>query len=479
MDIIGIFIILFLVAINGFFVAAEFALVSIRITRLDELIRENKPLALLTKKAVLNLDNMLSVCQVGITIASLLLGWVGEEYLASMVVRSFELFAIALPSGLTIHSISISLAFGLITFLHIILGELLPKTIAIQKTESIALGVALPIWFFYYLLFPITYVMNRITLSLLRLLRLKNTEDKYVHSPQELMIIIEEQTKSGRIQKEEMELIQKTFNFSEHLARDVMTHRLSVVGIPHDTTMDKLLPLIAEHSFSRYPVYEETLDKVIGVVHVQTYLKWMAGHPKSKKEKITTIMQEPIFVPESLSIEKVMQKLRLTNQHLAIVIDEYGGVAGLLTLEDIIEEIFGEIRDETDHDEKDVPNWKKNKPILLDGETEIDEIADILEGVDPKELEEVRTIAGLFLERHEDMPKEGSSIQIPTGELKIKKMDGNKILTIQFTPNTSPGSSKEKDREKEKDRDREKDKDKERDKDRDRDREKSKDNPSD
>lgn len=434
MDLVGIIIILLLVAVNGFFVAAEFSLVSIRLSRLDELIKENKPLALLTKKAVLDLDNMLSVCQVGITIASLMLGWVGEEYLAHFLVKIFQIFDMAPPVGFTLHTISIAIAFGVITFLHIIIGELLPKTIAIQKTETIALSIALPLWFFYYLLFPITFIMNKITLSLLRLLRLKNIEDKYVHSTQELMIIIEEQTKSGRFQKEEAELIQKTFNFSEHIARDVMTHRLSVIGIAHDATIDKLLPLIAEHNFSRYPVYEENMDKVIGVVHVQNYLRWISENPKSKKEKITTIMQEPIFVPESLSIEKVMQKLRQTNQHLAIVIDEYGGVSGLLTLEDIIEEIFGEIRDETDHHEKDVPEWKKNKPINLDGETEIDEIPEILEGVDPKDLEEVRTIAGLFLERHEDMPKEGSIIAIPNGELKIKKMDGNKILTIQFSP---------------------------------------------
>jgi putative hemolysin len=433
MDIAGILIILLLVAINGFFVAAEFSLVSIRISRLDELIRENKPLALLTKKAVMNLDNMLSVCQVGITIASLLLGWVGEEYLANIFTYLFQWLNVTPPPGMAIHSISIAIAFGLITFLHIILGELLPKTIAIQSTEAIALGVALPMWGVYYLFFPITFFMNRITLGLLKLLRLKSTGDKYVHTPQELMIIIEEQTKSGRIQREEMELIQKTFNFSEHQAKDVMTHRLSVIGIPHEETIDKLLPLIAEHNFSRYPVYEDTLDKVVGVVHVQSYLRWLSKHPKSKKEKITVLMQDPVFVPESLSIEKVMQKLRLSNQHMAIVIDEYGGVAGLLTLEDIIEEIFGEIRDETDHDEKDVPDLNKNKPILIDGETEIDEIPEILAGVDEKELEEVRTIAGLFLEKHEDMPKEGSVIQIPKGELKIKKMDGNKILSIQFT----------------------------------------------
>jgi CBS domain containing-hemolysin-like protein len=444
MELFGLIIILALVAINGFFVAAEFSLVSIRKSRLEELIKENRPLAQLTKKAVDHLDNMLSVCQVGITIASLLLGWVGEEYLSSLVTNFFLFWELIPPPTITIHTISVAFAFSAITLLHIILGELLPKTIAIQSTEAIALAVAMPIWFFYYAFYPITYSMNFVTLALLKLLRLKNTSDKYVHSSQELMIIIEEQSKSGRIQKEEMELIQKTFNFSEHIAKDVMTHRLSVIGIPTDATIDKLLPLIAEHHFSRYPIYEETLDKVVGVVHVQNYLHWMSKNAKGKKIKITAIMQDPIFVPESLSIEKVMQKLRLTNQHMAIVIDEYGGVAGLLTLEDIMEEIFGEIRDETDHDEKDVPNWNRNKPLSLDGETEIDEISEILEGVDEGELEEVRTIAGLFLEMHGDMPKEGSVIQIPKGELKIKKMDGNKILSIQFTSADQMNLAKEK-----------------------------------
>ncbi len=434
MDVIGILIIILLVAVNGFFVASEFALVSIRVSRLDELIQENRPLAMLTKKAVLKLDEMLTVCQIGITIASLLLGWVGEEYLAHLVIYFFEVFQLNPPTGFTLHTLSVGFAFSTITFLHIVLGELLPKTISIQKSETIALSVSIPMWFFYYLFYPITYLMSKITLSLLRILKLKNTEDKFIHSAKELLIIIEEQSKSGKIQKEEIELIQKTFNFSEHLARDVMTHRLSVVGIPHDATIEKILPLIAEHNFSRYPVYEETLDKVIGVVHVQNYLKYIHQNPKAKKEKITAIMQDPVFVPESLSIEKVMQKLRQTNQHLAIVVDEYGGVSGLLTLEDIIEEIFGEIRDETDHHEKDIPEWKKNKPVNFAGDTEIDEILGILEGVDPKELEEVRTIAGFFMERHEDMPKEGSVISIPTGELKIKKMEGNKILTIQFIP---------------------------------------------
>lgn len=436
MEFLGIFLILSLVFINGFFVAAEFAMVSLRPSRLEELVKENRSMALLTKKAITKLDDMLSVCQVGITIASLLLGWIGEEIFSRIIINTFLLFQFPVDP-VTIHSIAIAFAFGFITLFHVILGELVPKTLAIQNTESIALGVAFPMWVFYYLFFPVTFVMNRLSGGVLTLFRLQRTGDKYVHSAEELMIIIEEQRKQGRIDNEEMRLIQKTFDFSEHTAKDVMTHRLSIVGISQDSTIDKLLPLIAEHNFSRYPVYDQTLDKITGIVHVQKYLKWQAEHmtSKGKKEKITAIMEKHFaLVPESMSIERVMKKLREKKQHMAIVIDEYGGVAGLLTLEDIIEEFFGEIRDETDTDENDVPLVKKSKTIVLDGETEIDSLMYILEGEEPDDLQEVRTIAGFFLDKNEDMPKEGSTIKIKRGTLKVKKMEGNKIVSISFTP---------------------------------------------
>ncbi len=393
-------------------------------------------MALLTKKVVSNLDGMLSVCQVGITIASLLLGWIGEEYFSLVVAGFFRVFSLPVDP-ITVHSISVGFAFTLITLLHVILGELVPKTLAIQNTESIALGVAAPMWFFYYLFFPVTFVMNRLSGGVLTLFRLQRTGDKYVHSAEELMIIIEEQRKQGNIDHEEMRLIQKTFDFSEHTARDVMTHRLSIVGIPQDSTIDKFLPLIAEHNFSRYPVYDQTLDKITGIVHVQKFLKWQAEHTtsKGKKDKITSIMQKDLpFVPDSMSIERVMKKLREKKQHMAIVVDEYGGVSGLLTLEDIIEELLGEIRDETDTDEKDTPLVKRAKTIVLDGETEVDSLTYILEGEEPADLDEQRTIAGFFLNKNEDMPKEGSAVKIKKGVLKVKKMDGNKIISISFTP---------------------------------------------
>lgn len=432
MDVIGFLVILLLIFANGFFVSAEFALVSIRPSRLEELIRDGRPMAALTKKAASMLNDMLSVCQVGITIASLLLGWVGEGYLSSWIEPIFH-YAGYPDSDLTVHGVAVAISFALITFLHILLGELLPKTIAIQNTETIALFISIPLFFFYYIFYPITFFLNELTAFLLKLMGIQANKSRMMHSPEELMIIIEEQNKQGKIDQEEFQIIQNTFQFSEHQAKDVMTHRLSIIGIPHDTTMDALISIIAEHHFSRYPIYEGNTDKIIGIIHVQTYLTWLSNSKRGRKEKVTAIMQPPIFVPEGLSIEKVMQKLRENKQHMAIVIDEYGGVSGLLTLEDIIEEIFGQIRDETDDHETDPFPAQHSDSFTIDGEAELDELKEILVGVQDEEIKDIRTIAGFILGRLEDMPEEGSTISLQTGTLTVEKMEGNKILSVRFT----------------------------------------------
>ncbi|PJZ68347.1 hemolysin [Leptospira perolatii] len=432
MDLLGFFIIILLIFANGFFVSAEFALVSIRPSRLEEMIKDGKPLAQLTKRASSHLNDMLSVCQVGITIASLLLGWVGEGYISHWIEPIFG-WAGYEANEAPLHGIAITIAFALITFLHILLGELLPKTIAIQKTEQIALMTSVPIFFFYYAFYPITFVLNGLTSFILELIGFKGDAHKIIHSPEELMILIEEQNRQGRIDQEEFQIIQNTFQFSEHLAKDVMTHRLSIVGIPADTAMDGVLGVIAEHHFSRYPVYEGTTDKVTGIVHVQSYLEWLSNPKRNKKTKVTAIAQTPIFVPESMSIERVLQKLRSANQHMAIVIDEYGGVSGLLTLEDIIEEVFGQIRDETDDHESDPMPSTPVDSFYIDGETELDELKEILIGIEEEDIRDIRTIAGFILDKLEDMPKEGTEVKIPKGKLTVERMDGNKILTVRFS----------------------------------------------
>ena len=436
MTIIGLLLIFLLVVVNGFFVASEFALVSVRPSRIEELIKENKPLAMITKRAIGKLNEMLSVCQIGITIASIMLGWVGEEFFVSIISPVLSYFEIA-ASGMTIHGTATAIAFILITLMHVIIGELIPKTIAIQKTEQIALAVAVPMFGFYYLLYPLTFIMNKITFLFTKMIGIEDISHKFVHSPEELMIIIEEQNKQGKIDKEEMKIIQNTFEFSEHEARSVMTHRLSIVGISMDEDISKILPVIAENHFSRYPIYDKTIDNIVGIIHVHSFLEWLSNAQRDKKAKITSIMQEPVFIPESLTIEKVLKKLRKAKQHMAIVVDEYGGVSGLLTLEDIVEEVFGQIRDETDDHEVDPLPVNAKNSFSIDGEAELDELKELLEGVNPDNYEDIRTLAGFILEMHEDMPKEGSEVEIPSGKFIVEKMDGNKIVSVKFKKSSS------------------------------------------
>ncbi len=431
MALLETFIIILLVGINGFFVAAEFALVSLRPSRLEELIKENRPLASLTKTVLNRLNDMLSVCQVGITIASLLLGWLGEKYVAVGLRGILEMVDFPGKESWNLEGISITIAFIFITFMHITIGELIPKSIAIQSTEVIALNSSLPLLFFYYLFYPITYFMNGITNQFMRTLKLNNLNHKFVHSAEELMILLEEHTKQGNIDNAELQIIQNTFEFSEHEAKEVMTHRLSIVGFAAEEKIKEILPVIAKNHFSRYPVYNKTTDKIIGVIHVQAVIEWLARTNRNKNATVKSIMQAPVFVPETLSIEKVLQKLRKYKQHMAIVVDEYGGVAGLLTVDDIMEEVFGPIHDETDVRVEALHDVKTDT-YTIDGEAELDELEDILNEDEMEGMKDVRTIAGFFLEKHQDMPSEGSSITITKGTLTVEKMQGNKILSIRF-----------------------------------------------
>jgi putative hemolysin len=273
--------------------------------------------------------------------------------------------------------------------------------------------------------------MNAFTNKFMKAFKLNNLNHKFVHSAEELMILLQEHTRNGSIDNAELQIIQNTFEFSEHEAKEVMTHRLSIVGFSAEEKIKDLLPVIAKNHFSRYPVYNKTTDKIIGVIHVQAVIEFLARPNRNKMATVKSIMQAPVFVPESLSIEKVLQKLRKQKQHMAIVVDEYGGVAGLLTLEDIIEEVLGPIHDETDINVDALHDYKSDS-FIIDGEAELDELKDILHETELEDMEDVRTIAGFFLEKHEDMPTVGSRISILKGTLTVDKMQGNKILQIKY-----------------------------------------------
>ena len=442
---LGPLVIFLLIAANAFFVAAEFALVSVRLSRLEELIKENKPLALVTKKAVVQLNDMLSTCQLGITISSLLLGWLGERFIADLI----ELFQKTMNYGVateTSHGIAITISFILITFLHIILGELVPKTIAVRSSEKTAILLSLPLLIVHYAFYPFTYLFNVITDFILKFFNMGAEVDihRHTHSPEELKILIQEQTKQEGSNNEEIQILQKSVDFYEHQAKDVMTHRTKIVCIAKDLLIEDFKETVTENNFSRYPVYESAKDKdkIVGVVHVQSLIKWLANPKRNKKETVTAIMNDdPIFIPETLSIELVLKKLREKKQHISIVVDEYGGVSGILTLEDIIEEIFGEIQDETDQEEEvDITEESSNR-YKIDGETELEDLIEkeILneDDIEEKELEKIRTISGLIIDRLKEMPKKDSYVEIKGGKLKVEEMDGNKIVSVVYEKNST------------------------------------------
>lgn len=435
MVVFELLIILLLILINGFFVGAEFAIVSLRPSRIEEMIKENKPYAAVTLEVSKQLNDMLSVCQVGITIASLLLGWLGEKYVATVIEKTLSFLSIAVNGDLNIHGISVMVAFGVITFLHITVGELIPKSVAIVNYEVVALYSAYPLRFFYYLFYPVTYLLNRVTNYFLTTFDIPDSSHKFVHTAEELMIILKEQETNGTIDEEELRLIQNTFSFSDTEAKSVMTHRLKIVAIEENTKIRDVPQVIISERFSRYPVYQNTKDKIIGVVHVQAVIDWLHNPANEhKNETVRSIMQRPVKVPDTLSIEKVMKKLRKNKQHMAVVVDEYGGVSGLLTLEDIIEEIFGQIKDETDEEDlytHDVSTGVRTIP----GETELDSeiLLDVLEGEEfQDEALEFRTIAGFFNKKFQDIPQEGSSVNVKNGILSILKMKDDTILLIKF-----------------------------------------------
>ncbi len=430
MAFVELLIIVLLILINGFFVGAEFAIVSLRPSRIDELIKEGRPFATLTKRVATQLNDMLSVCQVGITIASLLLGWLGEKFVAKSIENAFYFLNLPIDDTFNIHGVSIMIAFGIITFLHITLGELIPKSISIVSYETVSIYSAIPLMFFYYFFYPVTYLLNRVTNLVLSFLKIPDSSHKFVHTAEELMIILEEQNKRGEIDKEELRIIQNTFEFSDHEAKEVMTHRLNIIGIAEDAKVKDILGVVAEHRFSRYPVYDKSMDKITGVVHVQALIEWLSNPTRNKNETVKSIMQNPIFIYQSLSIEKVMQKLRIAKQHMAIVIDEYGGVEGLLTMEDIVEEVFGQIRDETD--EEPPEHVGAEESYTIEGERELDELKDVITSEDLEEDKNIRTIAGYFFEMHQDVPTEGSFIKIKKGTLTVSKMEGNKIINIRY-----------------------------------------------
>ncbi len=418
-------LVLFLVLLNGFFVAAEFSLVKVRQTRLAQLVSEGNTSAKYAQKITHELDAYLSACQLGITLASLGLGWVGEPAIAHFIA---PLLSELQMYPALISTISFAIAFGIITFLHIIFGELAPKSLAIQKAESTSLMVAAPLMIFHKISYPVIWLLNSTANFFLKRLGIEPaTEHDSAHTEEEIRLLVNESHRSGHIDQTEMALVDNVFEFSERLAREIMIPRIDMICLYDDNSFQENLEIIRESRHSRFPVAHEDKDRIIGFVHASDfYLSALTNG----EAHVTDFLRPVLTVPESMEISHVLRLMQKRRSQMAIVIDEYGGTAGLLTMEDILEEIVGDIQDEFDENERpDIENT--NNVLSVSGKTLLSELSDYI----PIELhsDEVDTIGGwLYSQLNEDVA-EGRSVRYENYLFTITELENHRITRVGIT----------------------------------------------
>jgi CBS domain containing-hemolysin-like protein len=416
-----------LVAANAFFVAAEFALVAARRTRIDAMVRKGDRRAAVVKKALQSLDRYISGTQLGITLASLGLGWIGEPALAGTIEGLFR----GLPDPfdrVATHGVAVTIAFAVITFLHIVLGELAPKALALLHPEQTSRWVAAPLIFFTAATNPFIWVLNGTANAILRLFGARApSERERVHSPEEIMMLVEQSRATGDIAAQGARMIEGVFEFTEKTARDVMTPRTAIVGLPVEATLAEAADTVARAGRSRYPVFRETLDDVVGTVHAKAILAALRGDARATVE---TVMRPTFFVPGTREVEDVLADMKRQKVHIAIVLDEYGGTAGLVTMEDLLEEIVGPIYDEYDRAPEPAGAAAPDAAPVLSGAAEIRDVNEA-HGLALDDTD-YTTVGGLVFGMLGRLPKVGDVVTVKGGKLEILAMDGRRVGTVRL-----------------------------------------------
>ncbi|SEO22282.1 hemolysin family protein [Paenibacillus sp. OV219] len=417
-------LVLFLVLLNGFFVAAEFALVKVRQSRLTQLSNEGHTRAKYALKVNKRLDSYLSATQFGITLASLALGWVGEPAVTDLIVEPI-FAAIGLSDGPVLHTISVAIGFLVITFLHIVLGELAPKSLAIQKSEATSLWLSIPLLYFYRMFLPFIWALNGSANALLRFIGVEPaSEHDSAHTEEEIRILMDESAKSGIINKEELQLFDNIFEFSDRLAREVMLPRTDMDCLYADQSFADNMKIVYSTKHTRYPVCVEDKDQLIGFVHITDLLTADPDEELSLRQFLRPILN----VPESMEISHVLKLMQRKHSQLAIVVDEYGGTAGMLTTESILEEIVGEIHDEFDNEQ---PNVVVNGDITsVDGRMLIEEMNDLF-NLDIED-DDVDSIGGWLFTKLEGNPVVGKKIETGGYVFEVAESERLRVLRVHI-----------------------------------------------
>src|SRR5690625_294690 len=416
-----------LILLTAFFVAAEFAIVKIRLTRIDYLISIGNKRASDARKLLENLDGFLSACQLGITVTALGLGWLGEPTVMRLLQPLFDNFGVS-PAVSSI--LSFLIAFMSITFLHVVIGELAPKTIAIQKAEEITLWLAKPLIIFYKVMYPFIWLLNGTAQLIIRPFGFHAANHHEVaHTEEELRVILSESYESGEINQAEMTYVNNIFEFDDRLAKEIMVPRTEMVCFFLGDSYETNIKVIREGQFTRYPVADGDKDHIIGLVNIKRIFTGSMDH---NQKSIEPFIRPIIYVSEGTPIKQALLKMQKERIHMAIVLDEYGGTAGLVTVEDILEEIVGEIRDEFDVNEEPMIEKIDENTLMVDGKLLLTEVNDLIttELVD----EDVDTIGGWFI-THNLEAKEGSVLEYGSYQFIAEEVDGYQIKKIKIVNN--------------------------------------------
>ncbi|MGQ9524492.1 MAG: hemolysin family protein [Armatimonadota bacterium] len=422
-----------LVLVNGFFVAAEFALVKIRTTRLEELAENGVRTARLTRHLVDHLNDYLSACQLGITMASLALGWLGEPAVARLIEPVFR--RLGPWSGAASHAASVSVGFAIITFVHIVFGELTFKTLAIQRPEGTSLWISYPLHAFYRMFYPAIWILNSTAVLVLRLVGLSpDADERPVSSQEELRLILTASHRSGVLKASELDLVQHVFSFSNRTAREIMVPRVDMTCLSTGRSLAENIEIASTRGFTRFPVVEDdNLDNVLGFVHIKDLFSLSAKakiEGGNDDELLRSIIRPVKMIPETKPVEKLLREFQQEQVQIAIVLDEYGGTSGLVTLEDVLEELVGEIWDEFEVAEPKI-RPADHGGYLVNAAASLAEVCDAL-GVEVSE-QGFDTVGGLVLGRLGRVARVGDTVCIDGWEAQVISMRGKRIQTLMLT----------------------------------------------
>ena len=426
---INIFIILFLLFVNGFFVAAEFSLVKVRKTRLEQLCNEGNSNAKKAMKLVDDVNKMLAAAQLGVTIASIALGWVAESTIVQLIEPIIRLFAGSV-AHISSHVVAVPISFVLVTYFHVLLGEQLPKCISLRHPETIALLVSTPMDMFITIFKPFVWLLEVSGNKILAACHANSDDASLVHSTEELDMLVDARYNEGVLNETEAEMLHNMFKFSDLMAKQVMIPRTDMVCIPNDITYEELNKVALENQYTRYPVYEENIDKILGFIHVKDLYSLAMNKGEFSVQKL---IRPLMLVPETMTLDNLIIEFRKLHCQIAVVIDEFGGTSGLITLEDVLEEIIGEVQDEFDEEvEADIKEIGEDT-YIANAMMRIDELVkffDLKESL--FEEDDVDTIAGLVVKLLGRIAQVGDTVSFNGLTFTVKEVDGARITKLQI-----------------------------------------------